>query len=117
MRKKVKSLKKETVAQFAELANSFGGDVDLVHFLEHGKEPHEDTNLIAFKEAIKGNCEVKLLYGSDFKGAVTEFLTQNKVDLISIVRKKKSYFVDLFIKSHTEEMLSVPNTPILVVHE
>ena len=110
-------LKDETIAQFAELANVFSADVDLVHFLEHGKAPLEDSNLLSLKEALKGECEIKLLYGKDFKDAVTEYLAQNEVDLISIVRKKKSYFIDLFIKSHTEEMLSVPNVPILVVHE
>jgi nucleotide-binding universal stress UspA family protein len=110
-------LKEKTINQFSELANTFGADVDLVHFLEHGKSPKDDPNSLLFQKALKGKCEVKLLYGNDFKGTVNEFLALNEVDLISIVRKKKSYFVDLFIKSHTEEMLSVPKTPILVVHE
>lgn len=110
-------LKDETISQFVDLANVFGSDVDLVHFLEKGKDPKDDPNFSAFDEALKGKCDIKLIHGKDFKDAAKEYLSQNEVDLISIVRKKKSYFIDLFIKSHTEEMLSIPNVPILVVHE
>lgn len=65
---------------------------------------------------IDANIRYQVLEGTDMKKALTDFLEAEKVDILAMLTKKRSFVQELFNYSKTKMMAYHAKTPVLALH-
>ncbi|NRB46408.1 MAG: universal stress protein [Saprospiraceae bacterium] len=108
----------EAIKRLAGLLGSFHPQLHCVNVdLAHTEEITQQMD--QFQDKV-GATEVpisyKVLEGTDMKKALTDFLEAEKVDIIAMLTRKRSFVQELFNYSKTKMMAYHANTPVLALH-
>lgn len=77
--------------------------------------PDELENLEYILEDIQH--EMHFIEHENVQDAISDFVDQNKMDMLIMIPKKHSFFESLFHKSQTKEMVYHSHVPILALHQ
>lgn len=68
----------------------------------------------AFTDQSK--LQFKVLDGTDIYDVITEYMEEQRVDLLAMVTHKRNFFAELFHYSKTKQMVYHSHTPVLALH-
>lgn len=86
-------------------------NVDLSHTAEY---THRMTDFAA-PFAGQSKLEFQVLDGNDIYQVITEYMDQNKVDLLAMVTHQRNFLQELFHFSRTKQMAYHSHTPVLAL--
>lgn len=108
-----------TLIQVKYLAAAFNADLKVVHVLEpeHTLNLQEATNDLYIEQKLE-NTEHKTFFVFQKNAAkgISDFVTQNDIDLVIVEPKHYGFAKNLFHKSVTKELAFHLNLPLLSVH-
>lgn len=107
--------------KLVDFASPFNATIKVVHVNEEGetieKQQEED-----FKQGIKGEIDYKHLEfevceANDVAEGINKYVDDHDIDLIAVMKKKRSMFQNLFHRSITRKMAFHAKVPLLAFHE
>ncbi len=79
------------------------------------EEAKMDTLIKHFGEKMaSGRLVFKIIDNEDFIQGINQYVTENKIDIISVVHHRKGFLKRLLVKSHTYELLVHSNVPLYI---
>ncbi|MEO8795155.1 MAG: universal stress protein [Daejeonella sp.] len=107
-----------------EITDFFNSHVDVVLFtdeenggqayLEHSREIPRFENILK-NHYQEETLTVSHLYGQKFDHSLQNFITDNKVDMLAMIKHKRNFLENLFHSSKTKRMSYHTNIPLLVI--
>jgi nucleotide-binding universal stress UspA family protein len=101
---------------FIELANKNNSIVKCIYVDNKAKK--FDNILGGWKDSYADQeVEFVILKGTDAVKVVSEYVINEKIDLIATVKHNKTFFNSLFTSSFTKKISNTINIPLLVIHD
>lgn len=104
--------------QLASLASHFEANLEFIHFSLPGQS-FEDSNVDEYAEKIRtemdyANVTLKLVKAEDVDDGIADYIEQNDVDILIMLRRNRSFWQRLFQRSHTRELALHSKVPLLI---
>ena len=102
-----------------EIAKIYDATIDVVH-VHHGKELSSEEQ--SQKELIEGELgsvlgEFKLVESENAVSGINDFVSGNRVDLLTLIPRNVSFFQRLFKRSVSKDMAYHANVPMLTLKD
>jgi len=112
------TLDANAIEDLLEIAKAFDSVIYIIHVADD-KHTYQEVNLRKLLENSypKDKLEFVTLSGNDHIEVIDNYCEENKIDLLSMVRRKRSIFNKLFHKSFTKQMAITSRIPLLVLHK
>lgn len=111
----------DALSKLVELAKAYKAKIHILHVNEQeGKIKKEEEAGFGkvFREKFQyNNLNFDVCEGKDAASAISNYTDTHQVDIISLIRKKRNLFANLFHSSLTEKMASHTKIPLLAFHE
>jgi nucleotide-binding universal stress UspA family protein len=117
----------DNVARGSDLAISQLADMaQTINFQLHVLYVHDDVmnrdSLTDFEEYIKEGLKqvsvhYHIHYASTVEDEIKKFIAEYQLQWIAVMPRKHSFFESLFHRSHTKNLASIVNIPMLALHE
>ena len=93
--------------------------VHCVHVNVDGDRLADEEKMEALKshfsaKMVSGRLVFKVIDNEDFVEGVNQYVTENKIDIISVVHHRKGFLKRLVSKSHTHELLVHSDVPLYI---
>jgi nucleotide-binding universal stress UspA family protein len=111
---------RESLRKILDMANVFGAHVYCTHIVQDGKSPADILQYSAeWRKSFDKNSMdfVFLEKGGSLEETIRDFVHQNKIDLLTIVKRSRGFFDRLISASLSNTLAFHSKTPILVFHE
>jgi len=103
------------VLQFAQL---FGAQVDVVHVSSEENTKKAQTFRDKLMQALPDyQLQFQEVVHPDEVTGMKDYLTRHNADLLAIMKKRKSFFHNLFSQSFSEQLTYQSKLPLLIIHE
>jgi hypothetical protein len=104
---------------FIQFADTFGAEIDIIHFKDTDKLSHEEMamaeNLENHFKKVHHSHHVSEV-SDNFEEAIEEYIKEHKIDLLTMVPRKHNIFDKLFGESSwTRKMVFHTKMPLLVL--
>ena len=112
------SLDWSAMAELLELASPFKSEIHIVHVEEKNRH-YEAYDLI---NVLKNKYPSHLIKFTSLKGTdkidlINNYCDDNDIDLLALVRRKRSIINELFHKSFTKKMTITTSIPLFILHK
>ncbi|WKN43413.1 universal stress protein [Tunicatimonas pelagia] len=106
--------------QVKELVQLFGAELDVLYIHPHGKE--FTPGQVRFQTALENFLEdiphhLHIVAYDDVSEGIQKYVTQNEVDVLTMIPQQHSFFAQLFRASKTRHMLFHTHLPLLLVQD
>lgn len=110
---------KDDIVKLIELTSNYKPVIHCIHVDIDNKL---DENLSKmndlksnFKEQIEaGSIIFDFIRNTDFLNGINDYVAQHKIDMISLVHRRKGFIKRIFIKDHTHELLFHSDIPLYI---
>lgn len=106
--------------QVLAFARLFSASVEMVHVSSHASK-EQATREINFQNRLRAalpeyNLNIHEIVHSQEVEGMKDYLTRSKADLLAVLKKRKSFFSDLFGQSFSEQLIYHSKLPLLITH-
>lgn len=112
----IKSHSKEVLHCFKNLVKIFDAKVTVFHFNQEFSANNEDEILSNYLEDIDYATHNYYSDEKDVNKVIEDFVASEHIDLLTMIRKKRSFFDQLFHKSITSKEVFHSKIPILILY-
>ncbi|MCB9232666.1 MAG: universal stress protein [Bacteroidia bacterium] len=107
--------------EISSLAASFEANLEFVHILLSGQS-FEDHNIDQYTEKIRREIEyskvtLKLVKANEVNAGILDYLRENDVQMLVMLRRRKNFWQRLFQSSHTRKVVLNTAIPLMVYRE
>ena len=108
----------EQVLQFAQL---FQAQVEIVH-MSHEASDNDHSKANRFRERLRQELPgfeldfQEVIHPDEVEG-MKKYLTEKNADLLTILKKRRGFFHNLFSQSFSEQLTYQSKLPLLIIHE
>ncbi len=95
--------------------------IKCIHFCKKNNSPELEQKLVEFQNYFQENypqskifCEI--IYSHDPKIAILDYITSQKIDIVSLITHKRTIFESIYNPSITKKILQKIEIPLLVFH-
>lgn len=99
-----------------EIASPFQARIHCLNVdLSHTEDYRKDMEAFSEKLPAYDQVQYEVLKGTEIREALTDYMETHKVDILTMVTHKRSFFQELLRYSHAKEMSYHCNMPILSI--
>jgi nucleotide-binding universal stress UspA family protein len=112
---------RKVIEHCLKLADSLQAQLDVFHVHDSNLDTERnilDEFRLDFSDAIeKGRLNLQLIESLDVEEGMMQYIDENEVDLLVMLRQKDYWLDLLFNPSHTRKMTLQSHIPVLIYHE
>ncbi len=112
-----KDVDKNALKEILEIAELLQANVKVVHVTKTETNELEAKVKQWEQEFANERLSIQIIYSAEVEDSVFDFMKENNIDILAMVRRNRNFFDRLFGKSFTKELTHHSENPIMVLHE
>lgn len=113
------SFSAKVTSTLADIATLLGCEIHVLNVQQHGIPREEVPELpVGLLSGLSDRAaHYHVAYAADTDSAILQFCSENKVDMLAVLKGNYSFLENLLHKSHTKALSSTATIPLLILHD
>lgn len=107
----------EVILPFKNIAKAFNSKVTIFHFNEEFDTTNIDPSIETYMSDVDFSIHDQYSDDKNINKVISEYVQEEGVELMAMIRRKRSFIASLFHKSITTKEVFNSNIPLLILHD